>query len=534
MPHFLSSVIRSFRNSNNDGDDEITSHSYALSRQSEDVPFLTREHLYFKSPDLEDGANPYTDPSSDNPDIKIAKSPIIVTCTPVAVTVPDASFDHASAAFPPTWHWADITPSLKFLDWRGCAVVHKEHILERRSCAPHRITVLRKVLRLLAYSLMLLGLLEFIALACGLLVSFFPDEVDERVVSWKLSAGFSEHLGHWPTDFSADVQPVACHSHNDYWRKEPLFSALHAGCTGVEADVWLYDEDLYVGHSTSALTPERTLRSLYIDPLMKILDQQNPLTSFQPSFDIPRHGVFDTNPAQTLILLIDFKNEGHAIWPYVSEQIDPLREKGYLTYFNGSDVIDGPVTVVVTGNAPFHAVVANPHYRDMFFDAPLALMEKLSDMTPPGEHPTPQGTPVEGVRLMRSKRTSEDKDQGQGLSGAAPLNPSIYSRANSYYASVSFKSAIGPPWHGRLSSEQIEKLRKQIAGAHSRGLKVRYWGVPSWPKGMRNHLWRTLVQEGVDFLNVDDLDSVTRGTWGWGSRQSWFRRPWRAWLPGTT
>lgn len=368
------------------------------------------------------------------------------------------------------------------------------------------------------------GLFEFIALGCVLLVSFFPDEFDDEFVSWEPFESLSESLRHWPTDFSADIHPAACHSHNDYWRKEPLFSALHAGCTGVEADVWLYGQELYVGHSTAALTPERTLRSLYIDPLVKILDQQNPLTSLHTSLDHPLNGVFDTDPAQTLVLLIDFKNEGQAIWPYVSDQLDPLRQKGYLTYFNGSDVIDGPITVVVTGNAPFHAVVASSHYRDMFFDAPLALMERLSDMAPPGEHPTPQAASINGLPSGLSKRTTED--QGQGLSGSAPSNPAIYSRANAYYASVSFQSTIGWPWRGRLSEGQLEKIRKQIAGAHSRGLKVRYWGVPNWPRGMRNYLWRTLVEEGVDYLNVDDLDSATQGTWGWGEKKSWFRGPW--------
>jgi hypothetical protein len=34
--------------------------------------------------------------------------------------------------------------------------------------------------------------------------------------------------------------PVGCHSHNDYWRRVPLYSALQAGCIGVEADVWLF------------------------------------------------------------------------------------------------------------------------------------------------------------------------------------------------------------------------------------------------------------------------------------------------------
>jgi hypothetical protein len=345
---------------------------------------------------------------------------------------------------------------------------------------------------------------------------------------WKPTGRFSPELGRWPTDFSADIQPVACHSHNDYWRKEPLFSALRAGCTGVEADVWLFDQDLFVGHSTQSLSPARTLRSLYINPLLEILNSQNSLSSFHPSSDLPPNGVFDTKPSQTLILLIDFKMDGDAIWPYVSEQLQPLREKKYLTYFNGSSVIEGPITVVATGNAPFSAVVANPHYRDIFFDAPLDLMDKLADPSVPGGVPVPNNTPTDAVgATIPTKRSDDDQNQGQGQSGSAPTNPAIYSPANSYYASVDFRRSIGFPWRGHLSSQQVEKLRKQIAGAHARGLKVRYWNVPSWPRGLRNYLWRVLVREGVDYLNVDDLHSATKGNWGWGKKGPWWSGPWR-------
>jgi hypothetical protein len=365
----------------------------------------------------------------------------------------------------------------------------------------------------LALTFSLSGILEFIAIACGLFLSFFPDEADDEFEGWRGSGRMSsDNLGHWPTDFSADVHPVACHSHNDYWRKEPLFSALDAGCTGVEADVWLFDQELYVGHSPSSLTPERTLRSLYINPLVKILDSQNPHTTFHPTLDTPRNGVFDTRPSQTLVLLIDFKNEGHKIWPYVSDQLEPLRQRKMLSYHDGTSFIEGPITVVVTGNAPWENVVANTTHRDIFFDAPLDLLGKLSE-----ESKSDTG---------HSALSERGSNQGQGRSGAAPSDPAMYTRANSYYASVSFSRTVGFPWRGSLTRNQMEIIRKQIAGAHAQGLKVRYWSVPSWPRGLRNYLWRTLVKEGVDFLNVDDLKSATQGDWNWDKKSPWFHGPW--------
>lgn len=325
-------------------------------------------------------------------------------------------------------------------------------------------------------------------------------------------------LTEWPTDFTADIHPMQCHSHNDYWRKEPLFSALSVGCTGVEADVWLYDEDLYVGHTAASLTSNRTLRSLYIDPLLKILDKQNPVTDFHPTLDRPRNGVFDTAPRQTLVLLIDFKKDGDALWPYVHAQLEPLRQKKYLSYFNGTEVVEGPITVVVTGNAPWNRVVANADYRDMFFDAPLDLMANViasdSTSTITEVADTPDHPP-------KADSTNATAQAGQGRAGAAPLNPMVYSPANSYYASVSFKKVIlgfpipiQYPWRSTLTNKQLELIRAQIAGAHARGLKVRYWSVPSWPRGLEEYLWRVLVREGVDYLNVDDLARAKEGNWG--------------------
>jgi hypothetical protein len=376
------------------------------------------------------------------------------------------------------------------------------------------------------------GLFNFVTAIIGIALTFFPEEVS--FPHFDMSSHLPNGLNHWPTDTTADIQPIACHSHNDYWRKEPLFSALSVGCTGVEADVWLYEDDLFVGHTPASLTKNRTFQSLYVDPLMEILDKQNPTTDFHPSLDKPRNGVFDTAPGQSLVLLVDFKTDGDALWPYVHQQLEPMRQKKYLSYFNGTDVIDGPITVVVTGNAPFSRVVANPSYRDMFFDAPLDLMANVPD--------EPYTKEIEDLSYLANNPNTTSADapaatKGQGRSGAAPLNPQVYSRANSYYASVSFKRSIlgfpipiQYPWRSTLTDKQMQLIRAQIAGAHRQGLKVRYWSVPAWPKGLQEYLWRLLVREGVDYLNVDDLKMAKEGNWA----ADWERGPggwrWTGWF----
>ncbi|KAI8931912.1 hypothetical protein NX059_010814 [Plenodomus lindquistii] len=294
-------------------------------------------------------------------------------------------------------------------------------------------------------------------------------------------------------DITQNVSPVPCHSHNDYWRRVPLYDALRWGCTGVEADVWLFDEELHVGHSTNALTPDRTFRSMYVDPLVKLLDHQNTHASTNPA----KNGLFPTAPSETTVLLVDFKNNGHDIFPVVSAQLQALREKGYLTYYDGSSTIPGPITVVATGNAPFDLIVANTTYRDIFFDAPLDRLY-IDPSSPPSVSTHNDVERTDTLNIIARG--------GQGTVGTTPL--STFDSTNSYYASVNFGRSIGWLWFGYISPSQMNQIRGQIRGAREAGIKARYWSAPKWPIGLRNRVWKMLVQEGVGYLNGDDLGGM--------------------------
>ncbi|KGO58033.1 Nucleic acid-binding, OB-fold [Penicillium expansum] len=396
----------------------------------------------------------------------------------------------------PTRSWRQVWTALA---WSSTSPELSEDSSKRkRSCqSPYLHGLWRAIIGIF----IMLGIIQFISITCGIVLSFFPDEYDRAVHNWLDSADSITTVDNtrWPTDISRDIVPVSCHSHNDYWHRVPLYSALQAGCIGVEADVWLFDDELYVGHSTSSLTERRTLQSMYIDPLVTILERQNPTTKFTQGGDSPAHGVFDTDPAQSLILLIDFKTAGPATWHAVMKQLAPLRDRGYLTHFNGVDLIQGPVTVVGTGNTPFNVVTANTTYRDIFFDAPL---DKLVDADQPDNNPHPDAALIPGT------------DLGQGQSGMpAIITASTFNTSNSFYASVSFKKTIGRPWPFHFTQRQMDRIRSQVRVAHQHGLKVRYWALPSWPHSLRNHVWRVLAQEGVDVLNVDDLVDATKGDW---------------------
>ncbi|CAG8898523.1 unnamed protein product [Penicillium egyptiacum] len=319
----------------------------------------------------------------------------------------------------------------------------------------------------------LIFILGMLAVAWECFLYLFPHDFELVIFPGERSSRLSDSSTY-------GVIPIPCHSHNDYWRHVPLRSALHAGCISVEVDVWPWGNEILVGHSPSTVL-RGTLQSLYLDPLLKMLDTHNapPSRNWPKVVSQEMAGPFSNDPKQTLTLLIDCKTEGDRTWPLLVEQLNPFREKGYLTHFNGSDVVYGPITVVVSGDMPFHLLLENTTYRDVFYDAPL------DNLTFPTE-------------IMTDDNKSMD---------------STYNPSNSYYASADFRTAIGSLSLSRLSDIQLAVLRSQVRAAHMMGLKVRYWGTPTWPVGLRNHVWHVLVHEGVDVINTDDLRGATRQDW---------------------
>ncbi|KAL2064930.1 hypothetical protein VTL71DRAFT_4070 [Oculimacula yallundae] len=265
----------------------------------------------------------------------------------------------------------------------------------------------------------------------------------------------------YPTSLTQGIIPKGIHSHNDYWRDVPFYSALAVGAISIEADVWLYNNSLFVGHEISALTKERTFESLYINPILDVIKKQNPSTPFVNEKTL--NGVFDTSSEQTLYLFVDLKTNGASTWPVVIKALEPLRAAGYLSTTNGTHFKSGPVTVIGTGNTPL-SLVQPIESRDYFWDGPLpTLNTTFSNIT-------------------------------------ALVSP---------IASASVSGALGSTVLGTsFNDTQLAILRGQVATAHAKGIKVRYWDQPGWPISTRNGLWRQLRDEGVDLINADDLEAA--------------------------
>ncbi|KAG9247850.1 hypothetical protein BJ878DRAFT_453627 [Calycina marina] len=265
----------------------------------------------------------------------------------------------------------------------------------------------------------------------------------------------------YPTSLTQAIVPKGIHSHNDYWRDVPFYTALSLGVISVEADVWLYNNTLHVGHEKSALTAARTFESLYINPIVDVLKRQNPANSSFVTGNTA-NGVFDTSSSQTLYLFVDVKTDGATTWPVVIKALQPLRDLGYLSTVNGTHFTSGPVTVLGTGNTPLNQVQPVA-IRDYFWDAQI---------------PTLNTTFANITSLV------------------SPI------------ASTDFEANFGPVLGTSLNETQLQLLRDQVAYSHAKGIKVRYWDQPGWPISTRNGIWRQLYSEAVDLINCDDLPAA--------------------------
>ncbi|KAH9849728.1 hypothetical protein C2E23DRAFT_896766 [Lenzites betulinus] len=285
--------------------------------------------------------------------------------------------------------------------------------------------------------------------------------VDQQIA--QLEAANSKLL-QYPTQFTQNIMPKMIHSHNDYWRDVPLLTALSFGVASVEADVSLVNGTLFVGHEIAALTPDRTLDSLYIQPLLQILQKQNPHTAFTVG-STSLNGVFDTASDVPLQLLIDIKTDGVKTLPFVLKALQPLRERGYLTTFANNTLTFSAVTVIGTGNSPLEQVKAlSP--RDYFFDAPLT---QLTD----------------------------------------PSLNTTWSPTLSPIASTDYATAVGWSGIGTIADDQKANITKFVNEAHALGIRARFWDTPAWPVSARENIWRALLEGGADWLNADDLEAAS-------------------------
>ena len=123
------------------------------------------------------------------------------------------------------------------------------------------------------------------------------------------------------------------HAHNDYYHQRPLLDALEQGFCSVEADVYLANGKLLVGHSRNELTSERTLTSLYLNPLKKIIQKNN--GRVHPDYP-------------WFTLLVDVKSEPVSTYQALHQVLSNYHD--ILTTTQDNKTTNGAVRVILSGN----------------------------------------------------------------------------------------------------------------------------------------------------------------------------------------
>ena len=156
----------------------------------------------------------------------------------------------------------------------------------------------------------------------------------------------------------APVPLTDVHAHNDYEHPHPLFDALACGFCSVEADINLVDGKLLVAHSRAAVKPDRTLESLYLDPLHKRIKENG-------------GRVYPNGP--NFWLLIDFKSDPRQMYPVLRRTLE--RYADMLTVWKDGKKQPGAVTAILTGDHPPIDQVAAEKVRYACIDGTLRELQ---------------------------------------------------------------------------------------------------------------------------------------------------------------
>jgi hypothetical protein len=245
-----------------------------------------------------------------------------------------------------------------------------------------------------------------------------------------------------PVTAPADPVPlIHAHAHNDYEHPHPLTDALECGFCSVEADIHLVDGKLLVAHDRIRARPDRTLQSLYLEPLRQRAKANG-------------GSVYRDGPP--VWLLIDIKGDGPAVYGVLRDVLKEYAD--LLTVFRqGADgkpekPEQHAVTAVLTGNRPADLVAA------------------------------------EKVRYCAIDGHLDDLDAKP--SAPADLIPWVSAQ---WGRSFTWKG-VGP-----LPEEQRQKLMSFVDKAHAQGRLIRFWAAPD-----SRAAWAELRGAGVDLLNTDD------------------------------
>ena len=217
-----------------------------------------------------------------------------------------------------------------------------------------------------------------------------------------------------------DPVPVPrAHAHNDYLHKRPLLDALDQGFGSVEADVFLVDGELLVGHTRFELSADRTFRSLYLEPLRD---------------RIGKHQGSVYGDGRPLILLIDIKSDAKTTYQVLDRQL--AEYKPMLARVEQGRVAKGAVLAIVSGNRATDLIAADPtryvgidgRLTDLESDQPEHLLPLISDNWQRhfqwrGEGPMPHSDQEKLQRVIKQAHAKQRRVRFWATRIAPPSGP---------------------------------------------------------------------------------------------------------------
>ena len=160
-------------------------------------------------------------------------------------------------------------------------------------------------------------------------------------------------------------------------------------------------------------------------------------------------GTVFNNDSTQLIVMIDLKSEKESTYYALKNIFESYLD--IIEWYENDIVSWGPLRILLTGGPPV-GIIENETTRYFTVDGAVS-------------------------------QWSEDYP--------ASLMPRASTNYRNYFS-----------WYGKgeMPETEEQELRKLIKKAHQAGRKIRFWGSPNKPE-----VWEKLLDEGADWINVDDL-----------------------------
>lgn len=171
---------------------------------------------------------------------------------------------------------------------------------------------------------------------------------------------------------------------------------------------------------------------------------------------LEKYGQLFLNPEQRLTFMIDIKRNPKITYILLRKLCEKYKHLITHYYPEKDSVVYGVLDILLSGHKPYQEVM-DDSVQYMLIDGGLGEIN----------HPY---------------RTAK-----------------VVPRVSARYGSL-FK------WNGRgkMPPKELMHLREIVSKAHVNQQKVRFWGMPN-----KIAVWKLLLQEGVDWMNVDDLEKYS-------------------------